>query len=123
MFSMQSLRDSGYPNALTCGDWIQFCREQISVGSFWTVTAYCLERRARAGRFMRRVIRLRVRPRLHAMAIQAGKYGARMKATQEIQPTGSSTVTLVSILPWNIWGRSRRSEERRVGKECFVPCR
>src|SRR5947207_14906445 len=106
MFSMQSLQDSGCPNALTCGDWIQFCREQISVGSFWTVTAYCLERRARADRFTRRVIRLRVRPRLHATAIQAGKSGARMKVTQEIQSTGRSTVTLVSGVPRNSLGRS-----------------
>src|SRR5438093_12060417 len=105
MFSMQSLRDSGCPNALTCGDWIQFCREQISVGSFWTVTAYCLERRARADRFTRRVIRSRVRPRLHATAVQAGKYGACMKVTQEIQSTERSPVTLISILPLNMWGR------------------
>src|SRR2546430_12964901 len=111
MFTMQGLQNSGYQNSLRCEEWIQFCREQISVGSFWTFTAYCLERRARAGRFRRRVIRLRVLPRLHAMAIQAGKYGARMKVTQEIQSTGSSTVTLVSILPCNIWGRSPAGAE------------
>src|SRR5207244_12020386 len=99
MFSMQSLQDSGCPNALTCGDWIQFCREQISVGSFWTVTAYCLERRARADRCMRRVIRLRVRPRLHAMAMQVGQYGARTHDTQQLQPTGRSTGGVVSTLP------------------------
>jgi hypothetical protein len=74
-----------------------------------------MEDRARAGRFMRRVLRLRGRRLLPATETQADKSGARMKAIQEIQRTAIFTATLVSIFPRSIWGRLRgEAENSRV---------
>src|SRR5215831_13806559 len=105
----------GCQNALTHRAWNQFYRKQIFAGSFSTDTDCCLENRARAGRFMRHVTRLRDRQLLRATAIQAGKSGARRKVIQEIQPTGTSIATSASIFPWSIWGRSRAEAENSLG--------
>src|SRR5260370_9254390 len=107
IFSAQSQPVFGCPNAHTYRVWTQFYRKQIFAGLFSTRTACCLENRGRASRFMRPAILQQGLLLLRATVTQADKSGARMKAIPQIQPTGTSTVMLVSIFPWNIYGRLR----------------
>src|SRR5207247_44446 len=85
-------------------------------------TACYMADRARGGRFMRRVLRLRGRRHLHATATQADKSGARVKAIPDIQPIAISIATSVSIFPWNIWGLLRvELENSPVGNTTGSP--
>src|SRR5437762_2761815 len=107
IFLARSQAVFGFQNAPTHQAWKQFYSKRIFVGSFWTHTACCMEDRARAGRFMRRVICLRGRRHLHATETQADKSGARVKVIPETPPIAISIATSVSIFPWNIWGLLR----------------
>src|SRR5438552_10879851 len=111
IYSAKNQADSGCRSALTRRAWKHFYRKQIFAGSFSTRTAWYLENRVRVAGFTRPVIRRWDQRLSRAILTQAGKSGARTKATRATQPTGNFTATSVSIFPWNIWDRSRAESE------------
>src|SRR4030095_1285148 len=111
MFLLPSPPGFGCLNALTRRVWSLFCEKQTCAGSFSTRTACCLESRVHVARFMHLVIRRPGRPRLHAIAIPAGRFGAHREVILATLLTGNFIATRASIFPWNTWDQSATAPE------------
>src|SRR5713226_4123047 len=103
IFLLPTLPAFGCLNALTVRVWNLFCEKQTFAGSFSTRTACCLESRVRVARFMHLVTRRPGQPRLHAIMIQADKFGAHKEVILVTPRTGSFIATPDSTFHWNIW--------------------
>ena len=104
-FSARALLAFGCLNALTIRASNLFCKKQTFAGSSSTRTACCLETRVRVAQFLHLVIRQPGRPRLRAIAIPVGRFGAHKEVILAILSTGSFIETPDSIFHWNIWDR------------------
>src|SRR4029077_9438909 len=103
IFSVSNLVDFGCLNALAVLVWNPSCKRQIFAGSFSTRTACCLESRVRVARFTHLVTRRPGRRRLHAIVIQAARFGAHREVILVTARTGSFIAMPDSTFQWNTW--------------------
>src|SRR5882724_3700814 len=109
IFSVPALPGFGCPNALTGRVWNLFCKMRTFAGSFSTRTAYYLEHRGRAARFMHLAIRRPGRRLLRATAMRAGRFGVHREVTLATLLTVNFIATPDSIFHWNTWGQLARA--------------
>src|SRR5438309_11837384 len=100
-FSARDLLAFGCLSALTIRASNLFCKKQTFAGSSSTRTACCLETRVRVAQFLHRVTRQPGRPRLRAIAIPVGGFGAHKEVILAILSTGSVYATPDSLVLWS----------------------